>query len=313
MNSNKCLICYKELPDSVSSYHSKCQNRIFGRGNIPTLSYNLSDLETAAKEQLLVRGSVTGVQPKLSFEPKSKNKSERRLTLLNQPFGYILKPPIKKYPEMVEIEDLTMSIAEIYELRVAQHALIRLQSGELAYLSKRFDRDSKGKLHCEDMAQLTGTMTENKYRGSMEKIAKVISNYTTNKGNDIISLFEITLFCFITGNADMHLKNFSLLRNRDGSIGLSPAYDLLSTKLLMPKDEEEMALTLCGKKSRFTEANFLEFGSKIGIKELVMNKIIDRMKKKLPQALEMIEMSFLSDAMKENYKNLIIERTSIFK
>lgn len=133
---------------------------------------------------------------------------------------------------MPEVEDLTMHLSELIGIKTAGHLLIKLRSGELAYISKRFDRLKSEKLHLEDMAQITEMLTERRYSSPMEKVGKAILKHSDYAGNDVIRFFQLTLFCFITGNADMHLKNFSLLTNLDGKIILSPAYDLLSTKIL---------------------------------------------------------------------------------
>lgn len=133
---------------------------------------------------------------------------------------------------MPEVEDLTMHLSELIGIKTAEHLLIKLRSGELEYISKRFDRLKSEKLHLEDMAQITEMLTERKYSSPMEKVGKAILKHSDYAGNDVIRFFQLTLFCFITGNADMHLKNFSLLTNLDGKIILSPAYDLLSTKIL---------------------------------------------------------------------------------
>lgn len=133
---------------------------------------------------------------------------------------------------MPEVEDLTMHLSELIGIKTAEHLLIKLRFGELAFISKRFDRLKSEKLHLEDMAQITEKLTERKYSNPMEKVGKAILKHSDYAGNDVIRFFQLTLFCFITGNADMHLKNFSLLTNLDGKIILSPAYDLLSTKIL---------------------------------------------------------------------------------
>jgi serine/threonine-protein kinase HipA len=158
------------------------------------------------------------------------------------------------------------------------------------------------------MAQLTGTLTENKYRGSMEKIGKIIKKYSSYPGVDLISLYELMLFSFITGNSDMHLKNFSLLTNTENEIMFSPVYDLLSTKLIIKEDNEEMALTVNGKKTNLKKEDFLIYGRNLGINEVSIKNIHDKFLKQEQKLLEFIDKSFLSDTMKEDYKKLLSDR-----
>ena len=129
------------------------------------------------------------------------------------------------FQHLPENEDLTMHLAEAFNIPAAMHSLIRLKSGELAYITKRFDRIKKEKLALEDMCQLTETLTNDKYRSSMEKVGKCIEKYSTRPGLDNLIFFETAIFNFLTGNADMHLKNFALLTTKENDIVLSPAYD----------------------------------------------------------------------------------------
>ena len=201
-----------------------------------------------------------------------------------------------------------MKLAALCGIKTAEHTLIRLQSGNLAYLTKRFDRQKDKKIHVEDLCQLTETLTEHKYRGSIEKVGKTIRSYATNKGLDALALFELVVFCFITGNADMHLKNFSLIRFDDGEVALSPAYDLVSTKLAMPEDLEESALTINGKKNRLKRADFDELATKLGIPVKSSERVYAKFVKKQTAMLELIGQSFLSDEMKAEYAKLLIKR-----
>ena len=221
---------------------------------------------------------------------------------------YIIKPPVLLYPEMPELEDLTMHLASVYGIKTAEHTLIRMRSGELAYLTKRFDRLKGKKLPLEDMAQLTGTMSENKYRGSMEGVAKIIKKYSDNPLYDLVSFFELTLFNFLTGNADMHLKNFALLTTPDHEVQLSPAYDLVPTKLLIPEDKEELALPMCGKKNKITAHDFKTFADYLGINPKSISQVLEKPGKKLDAMKQMIEVSLLRLETKERYSNLIEER-----
>jgi serine/threonine-protein kinase HipA len=227
--------------------------------------------------------------------------------------NFILKPPMEEYFQMPEIEDLTMHLSEMLKIRTAEHTLIRLNSGELAYLSKRFDRTAKNKLQLKDMAQLTGTLTERKYKSSMGKIGKTILKYSSYPKFDLLTFFELTVFSFLTGNADMHLKNFSLLTNNEDEVMLSPAYDLLSTKLLIPEDTEEMALTLNEKKSNLKRRDFDTFAESLQINSTSVNNSYRKFFSSEPMILEFIDKSFLQPELKEAYKKLYSEKIEKLK
>ena len=199
-----------------------------------------------------------------------------------------------------------------FKIETVPHGLIPLKSGELAYITRRIDRTKQGlKLHMEDMCQLTERLTEDKYRGSMEQIAKTIQKFSSNPGLDVLRLFESALFIFLTGNADMHLKNFSLIHNGEDFISLSPAYDMLSTRLLLTEkeDPEELALTLNGKKLKFKRQDFLQFGKTIGLDEKQMDNVFKRFADGISPAINFISHSLLSSDSKEKFKDLILQRS----
>lgn len=308
---SKCLYCYHKLESGEKDFHQACSKKFFGSQTLPFVDLDMKKIKELAVEALGKSISVPGVQPKLSLDFRKEKGKESRLTIVGLWGRFILKPPFEDYPEMPELEDLTMHISELLNINTAEHSLVKLKSGELAYISKRFDRMKNEKLHVEDMAQLTGTLTENKYRSSMEKVGKAVLKYSSYPGIDAIRLFELTLFSFITGNSDMHLKNFSLIRNEDDEIMLSPAYDLLSTKLLIPKDKEDLALPLNGKKNNFKKKDFDLFASQIGINETVLKKIYDRFGDSFSEMKKLINKSFLSKEMKEKYITLLDERRKV--
>jgi serine/threonine-protein kinase HipA len=308
---SKCLYCYNKLESDETDFHPACSKKFFGSQFPPLVDLDMKRIKELAVESLGRSISVPGVQPKLSLDFRKEKGKESRLTIVGLWGRFILKPPFEDYPEMPELEDLTMHLSEMLNINTAEHNLIKLKSGELAYLSKRFDRTKDGKLHVEDMAQLTETLTENKYRGSMEKIGKVILKYSSYPGIDAIRFFELTLFSFITGNSDMHLKNFSLIRNEEDEIMLSPAYDLLSTKLLIPKDKEDLALPLNGKKSNFRKKDFDLFAAQLGINESALRKIYEKFDSSFAEMKQLINKSFLSKEMKEKYIELLDERKKV--
>jgi serine/threonine-protein kinase HipA len=304
---NKCLYCYKDVDSDGKDFHTLCSRRFFGTQIPPEIDFDLKDIEELAVKVLGKSIAVTGVQPKLSLDIE-KQKDKKRLAIVGLWGNYIFKPPFEKFPEMPELEDLTMHLASLLKIQTAEHSLIRLKSGEMGYISKRFDRTKKGKLHQEDMAQLTGNLTERKYNSSMEKIGQAVLKYTDYSGNDAIRLFELTLFSFITGNADMHLKNFSLLRNEDDEIIFSPAYDLLSTKLLIPKDKEELALTMNGKKNNLRKSDFDKFANGLNINEVAVNNIYQRFMNSKDEILGFIEKGLISNGVKTGYCELVENR-----
>ena len=304
---SKCLYCYKELSANETDFHKACSRQFFGSATPPLLTLNKEQLETLAKEIIVRSIAVTGVQPKLSLQLEKTRNETPRLTLVGLYGDYILKPPSDQYPCLPENEDLTMHLAEVAGIRTAAHSLIRLSSGELAYITRRFDRQNGQKIAVEDFCQLTETLTEHKYRGSVEKIGKLVRQFTTNKGYEQQRLFELVLFCYLTGNTDMHLKNYALIENPLGQYELSPAYDLLST-LLVLLDEEESALTINGKKNRLKRTDFDNLAKSLQINEKTVTAIYQRFAKILPTWQECIERSFLSDEMKKQYSDLIIAK-----
>jgi len=305
-----CLFCYKPLAANEEDFHPSCSKKIFGQPTPPALPYSEEDLEPLAKKVIQSQTAVTGVQAKLSLHISGNNReaSERRFTIVGLWGGYILKPPTAWYPQLPEVEDVTMHLAQTAKIRTVPHALIRLQSGNLAYITKRIDRTKRGKLAMEDMCQLTERLTEDKYRGSYEQIGKAIQKYSATPGLDVINFFEMVLFSFLTGNADMHLKNFSLLEQPGLGMTLSPAYDLVNTALVNPADEEEMALTLNGRKKKLKKEDFVAAMNTLRVDEKQQDNIFKKMQKALPLWLELIDRSFMSEAFKQQYKTLLAER-----
>lgn len=258
--------------------------------------------------------TIPGVQPKLSLgliQHTIQNKNQGRLTILGALGGdYILKPPNIAFPEMPENEHLTMKLAELCGITTVPSSLIRLKSGELSYITKRIDRTEKGdKIHMLDMFQILEAF--DKYRSSMEKVGKAVADYSANTLLDLLKLFEITIFSFLTGNNDMHLKNFSLIL-KNGNWQLAPAYDLLNVYLHLPEDKEEMALTICGKKSKLTPKDFINFGLKLGLTEKQIHNTFQRLIKNENKMQLLIKMSFLSVANQKKYRHFMAKRIALF-
>ena len=312
---SRCLYCYQPSNENEQDFHAACSKKLFGQPTPPILPYSEADLEPLAKEIIQSQTALTGVQAKLSLHITGKNQEGkgRRFTLVGLWGGYILKPPAVHYPQLPEVEDLTMHLAAVAKIKTAPHSLIRLQSGTLAYVTKRIDRTKKGKLAMEDMCQLTERLTEDKYQGSYEQIGKAIVKYSTTPGLDVVNFLELVLFSFITGNADMHLKNFSLLEQPGLGMTLSPAYDLVNTALVNPADDEEMALHINGRKKKLTKHDFIAAMSTLMVEEKQRQNIFNKMGKSLPKWLELIDKSFLSDDFKAQYKSIIQERLARLK
>lgn len=312
--NNRCLYCYENLDSTGSDYHPKCSRKFFGSDVPPEIDFGLKDIDELAVKVLGKSVSVTGVQPKLSLDLKKEKREKSKLTIVGFWGDYVLKPPFDKYPEMPENEDLTMHLAQLLKLNTAEHSLIKLKSGELAYITKRFDRTKTAKLHVEDMAQLTEVLTERKYFSSMEKVGKTVIKYSDYSGNDALRLFELTLFCYLTGNADMHLKNFSLLRNEEDEIIFAPAYDLLATKLLIPEDKEEIALPINDKKNNLRKSDFDKFASRLEIKKVVTENVYNKVSSSLNLMVSFVDKSFLKEETSSSYKELINSRAdNLFK
>ncbi|OFY68093.1 MAG: toxin HipA [Bacteroidetes bacterium RBG_13_43_22] len=308
----RCFYCYNELSDETTDFHSGCSKKMFGTPVPPELPYSEDQMLELAEKVVRSQSTVTGVQPKLSLnlEKISEKDEPQRFTIVGLWGGFILKPPSKQYRSLPDLEDLTMHLAEISGIDTVPHSLIRLSSGKLSYITRRIDRKNEIKIHMEDMCQLTEKLTEQKYKGSYEQIAKAIAKYSANPGLDITNFFEQVLFSFLTGNSDMHLKNFSLINSPEMGYVLSPAYDMVASSLVVEGDEEDLALTLNGKKKKLRKEDFLEAMNRFNIDAKAIENIFDKFRNSKEQWHEFINISFLPDDMKSSFHNLIKERVS---
>lgn len=304
-----CLYCYQELEEGQKDFHPNCARKFFGTKEVPLLEYRHEDLDRLAEQIIRAQTSLTGVQPKLSLN-LSKHEGCSRLTIVGLWGEYIFKPQTEDYPQLPENEDLTMHLAEAAKISVVPHSLIRLADGRLGYITKRIDRTKAGeKIDMEDMCQLTLHPTEYKYKGSYEQIAKAIVQYSGTPKLDIANYMQLLLFCFVTGNNDMHLKNFSLYRSAN-EYHLTPAYDLLNVAIVNPKDNEEMALSLSGRKSKLGLDDFMNAAKTMGLEEVVVFRLVASLQKALPKWQTLIRNSFLEKELKEKYEELVISRLS---
>lgn len=308
--AHRCLYCYEPLDNNNENYHQKCNKKFFGQLYTPTLYYKNDELQELAAKVLHSQMAVTGVQAKVSLSlNKREDKNQvKKMTIVGLYGDYILKPPSEFYPNLPELEDLTMHLAEVCGLNTVPHSLVHLVDGTLCYLTKRVDRSRKGKLHMEDMCQLTERMTEDKYKGSHEQVAKTVMKYSANPLLDVSNFFDLVVFCFLTGNSDMHLKNFSLLETETRNYTLAPAYDLVPTALVNKEDKEELALTLNGKKSNLKYKDFLAAFQTLGLAQKVLDKTLENFFYCSHEFYYMIEKSFLSDQLKDEYWELVKAR-----
>lgn len=284
-------------------YHKSCARKIFESATVPELPYTRTDIKELAREIVTASTTVTGVQAKLSLDiARGHSGLPQRFTIVGLWGRFILKPQTDRFANLPENEDLTMHLAEVAGIKTVPHSLIRFADGELCYITRRIDRTAKGgKIAMEDMCQLSERLTEDKYKGSYERVAKLIKQYSAAPLLDVVNFWEVVLFSWLTGNADMHLKNFSLF-NPAGSYMLTPAYDLLSTAIVMPDDKEVLALTLNGKKSRIKRIDFETAMRDSGMDEKAIAKLFNRFLKVLPAWHDVIEVSFLPDDMKSAYR-----------
>ena len=307
---SKCLYCYKELEPGEVDFHKSCCRKFFGTAMAPSLDYTRAQMDELAAQVIQSQTTLTGVQPKLSLN-LDKHKDSQKLTIVGLWGGYIFKPQAERFAMLPENEDLTMHLAEIARLKTVPHTLIRMKDGSIGYLTKRIDRTDDGvKIAMEDMCQLTERQTEHKYRSSYEQIGKAIRRYSANAQLDMVDFLELVYFSWLTGNNDMHLKNFSLYSPAGEPI-LTPAYDLLNVTISNPGDDEEFALNLNGKKKRIKDDDFKAAYRTCGVPEIVFDRVKKKYVDLLPKFEDEIQRSFLSDDLKDAYSQLLHQRLMV--
>lgn len=306
---NRCPITYE--PCGTEKYSEKGLRLIAPKlTTLNDLPFTASELRQEAANRAK-KLSIQGVQPKLSAVISVVNQ---QFEIVDQFGNYIIKPQNDLFPELPENEDVTMRMAKVYGIDVPLHGMLYGKDQTLSYFIKRFDRYGKGKKYAtEDFAQLSGNSRDTKYNYTMEKVVQVVEDYCTFPAIEKAEFFKRVLFCFITGNEDMHLKNFSLI-TKAGKTTLTPAYDFLNSSISIKHPEEEMALRLKGKKSNIKKVDLMEYYAKerLELNPKTIDKIVSDMFKCLPQWKQLIAISFLSDTMKEKYLTLLEERVSRF-
>lgn len=313
-----CLCCGKPLLGNYQSdWHNRCIKKFFGTSVLPDIRIDDDTLKRLASETSNKGFTVPGVQKKLSLHLFEADDTPR-LTLVNYPTGYILKPQVKEYEALPESEHLVMSMAEMAGIITVPHGLIDGNMGR-AYITKRIDRvikkDSVKKLAMEDFCQLDLRLTDDKYRGSYERCAKLIKKYSSRIGIDMTEFYVRLVFSFIVGNSDMHLKNFSLIETDVASTEyvLSPAYDLLPVNANLPSDTEQFALTMNGKKTNIRKKDFLIFADSCDITRQAAEKIIKKLVSMEGKFITACEDSLLPDTLKERLIKIIRERVAVLR
>ena len=317
----KCLCCGKEILSGVSisekdwCWHKKCVKNFFHTKEMPILDVTKEQLEMLASETVNEGLTIPGVQKKLSLHLSSD--TDARLTIVNYPTGYILKPQTDEFKNMPEFEDLAMRMAEILGIQTVPHALIKM-NGEYAYITKRIDREITEKevrmYAMEDFCQLSNRLTQDKYRGSYENCGKIIKKYSDTPGLDLAEMYLRVLGSFVMGNSDMHLKNFSLKETEPGNriFRLSDAYDMLPVNVIMPEDQEQLALTINGKKRNIHKKEFRILAEACEISLNVAERMIRRVCGLKEKLFKQIDMAYLSEEQKEQVKILVQERMDVF-
>ena len=312
-NMKQCLFCYEPILEiEATDFHEKCSKKLFGTKLPPVLPYAESEMEALANEIVKSQFTITGVQAKISLNISADSITTfKKFTIVGLWGNYILKLPSNKYKALPEVEDLSMHLASIAKINTVPHSLIRMQDDSLAYITKRIDRNKKSKVAMEDMCQITERLTEHKYQSSYEQIAKAILKYSKQPVLDVINFYEQVLFSFIIGNADMHLKNFSLIDKEGLGHVLSPAYDMVSTVLVNPDDKEELALNLNGKKKKIKLIDFIAAFEKSGLDTKQQNAIFSKMNNSCEKWFLQIDKSFIGLEYKTALKEYIKSKLAI--
>lgn len=316
----KCLCCGKKLSENATNeekktcWHNRCVRNFFNTKYLPFLDISEEQLEQLANSTVNKGLTIPGVQKKLSLH--LSQDAETRLTIVNYPTGYILKPQTEDFNSLPEFEDLAMRLAKLAGIKTVPHALMKMKNNYV-YITKRIDRNiSSQAVHLyamEDFCQLSNRLTQDKYKGSYENCGRIIQKYSSYPGLDLSELFIRVIFSFIIGNSDMHLKNFSLREIEPASriFRLSDAYDMLPVNIIMPEDTEQLALTLNGKKRNIHKKDFYIFAEKCGIQKKSAEKIIQKLCSLKEKFDIQCDESYLTPDLKNNVKLLIDERINI--
>lgn len=305
MTPNHCLICLDVL-EETSEAHARCARQMFDAPGLPELDLDLARLHTVGLA-MVGHSSLSGVQRKVSLR-LSGPRATLRLEVGTG--SYILKPQAQTFPHLPENEHVSLLLAAQCGIEVGASCLIKLKDGTMAFLTRRFDRVAdRRKRRQEDFCQLAELPPKAKYEGSAELCFRLVRRYASEPGIDALRLYRLMLFCWWTGNGDAHLKNFSLFANGDGVQRLTPAYDLLSTRLVIPDDP--LALPVGGKRAGLTRRSWIELGAYAGLPTKVVARELKNPARQLEAGEALIHRSFLPTGMKGDYCALIRERAAL--
>ena len=280
--------------------NEKFLKEMFNSSKWPVIDFNLGDISQKA-QKLAGKLSISGVQPKLSVK---LDKKQNMLIPVAESGEYILKPQTPTFPNIPENEQCCMTIAEELGIDIPLHCLIPLKDQSLAYVVKRFDREKNGKIHQEDFAQILEET--DKYRGSVEQIGRKLKEISSAPGYDTQLLFERVVLNFILGNGDAHLKNYSIsYRDRD-NIRLTPAYDIVCSKLVLP-NEEDSAITIDGEKNKLRQEDFDKLAEYLNIPVKIR---YEKFEKKFDVMRKIIEASRIDRGKQQKFLEIIQERIS---
>ena len=295
----RCLVCLDDVHGG-GEYHPRCARTLFGTTRVPAIDLDLARLHTLA-QAMVGHTSLSGVQRKVSMGLAADRATLRVAT---EGGHFILKPQAQVFPHVPENEHVTMRIAEAAGLAVAPNGLVRLADGSLAYLTRRFDRPAEGgKLLQEDFCQLGGLAPKQKYEGSAELCARLVRRWASEPLVAAQALFRQVVFGWWTGNGDMHLKNLSLLRGADGLYRLSPAYDLVCTRLVI--EDDQLALPVGGNRREVTARQWVEFATYCGLAGKAAARALGGVHAALAPSLQIVGRCWLPDDMKERYARLL--------
>lgn len=313
-----CLCCQKKIENGIS-YHAKCLKKLFGTDKVPGINFASTEIISEISKNI-GKMSISGVQIKASIK---LDRKKNIIEIVQTGGTHILKPEPGDYPGLSQNENLCMNMAEAMGTEVPPHGLFYLADRKLCYIVKRFDRDDKGqKIHVEDMAQLMELPSDSKYEASLEKVGNTILKFSKRPYLDLINFLERVIFCFLVGDGDMHLKNWSLISSPEGAedaqgtqatqsdYRLAPCYDLICSKLYLP-GEDESALTINGKRNKISISDFTAFAEYLKIDRKAFQNIILKFQDLRETFLEIIENAIFferADTLKEiitgNYKKL---------
>ena len=299
-----CLICLK--PTKGAEYHTECSQFLFGVSTMPKLELEVGELYAVAAE-MAGKMSISGVQEKVSVRLSADGS---KLEVAKSAGRYILKPEPMRFSALPQNEHLTMCLASLVGIETPPFGLTRLKDGALAYVIKRFDRlDNGAKLAVEDFCQLSESRLKDKYNGSAEQCVRILRKYASEPLVETRKLFQLFLFGWWVANGDMHLKNISLMTHPDGTRKLTPAYDLVCTRVAMPRDDA-VALSVGGRNRKFTRRKWLDFAEYCQLPKKAAERLLDVQIDALDKAMETVQRSYLPDKKRDVYEKVLRERTA---